>query len=223
MPRESTEWRRETGSVGTSATHGKHGRHEKHGRPGRNQVIAIALEATKCIKLQGFGSARARCLRHRSSMHPFERLTAWQKAHEFTLAVLQTIERRTRASQQVLVNQLRRAAISVSANIVEGSGRSTAAQFASFLNIALASAREASYLIRLAADLRVIRTSERAVLEARCDQVCRLIVPLIRHLQQARPRATRRPRASRAPRAARASRPPRASDPSSPPERSPSD
>ncbi len=134
-------------------------------------------------------------------MHPYEKLTAWQKAHEFTVAALQVIGRRGSVDHQGLRNQLRRAAISVSANIVEGSSRSTAAQFASFLSTALGSAREAGYLIRLAADLDVISQSDRAVLEARCDQVCRMIVPLMRHVVGAPSRRTRAARASRASRA----------------------
>ena len=134
-------------------------------------------------------------------MHPYEKLTAWQKAHEFTVAALEAIGRRGGVDHQALRNQLRRAAISVSANIVEGSSRSTAAQFASFLSIALGSAREAGYLIRLAADLKVLSQSDRAVLEARCDQVCRMIVPLMRHVLGAQSKRTRASRASRASRA----------------------
>ncbi|MBC7893950.1 MAG: four helix bundle protein [Cytophagaceae bacterium] len=145
-------------------------------------------------------------------MHPYERLTAWQKAHEFTVATLQVIERQLRMGDKVLSNQLRRAAISVSANIVEGSGRSSAAQFAAFLAISLGSARECAYLIRLAADLKMIRLSDRATLEARCDQVCRMIVPLMRHLKTV---DQRRPQPSRASRASRTARDSRNSSPSS--------
>jgi four helix bundle protein len=137
-------------------------------------------------------------------MHPHERLTAWQKAHEFTLSVLRAIERRPRSAHLVVVNQLRRAAISVTCNIVEGAGRDSAEQFASFLNIALGSARECSYLICLAAELGAIPSTSRATLEARCEQVCRMIVPLKRHLERtigSRPPKTRAARAARASRA----------------------
>ncbi|MBL8960834.1 MAG: four helix bundle protein [Gemmatimonadetes bacterium] len=139
-------------------------------------------------------------------MHPHERLTAWQKAHDFTLAVLRSIERPPRAGHLVVVNQLRRAAISVTTNIVEGASRDSAEQFASFLNISLGSARECSYLICLSAELGAISSASRATLEARCDQVCRLIVPLKRHLQRAIAAKPPRPRATRAARAARTAR-----------------
>ncbi|MCC6318624.1 MAG: four helix bundle protein [Gemmatimonadaceae bacterium] len=134
-------------------------------------------------------------------MSPHERLIAWQKAHEFTVVTLSALDRRSGARHEALADQLRRAAIAVSANIVEGSARSSATEFAACLSMALAAARESGYLVRLAADLEAIRTSERAVLEARCEQVCRLIVSLLRHIS-ARPD---RPSVSRSA-AARASR-----------------
>lgn len=120
-------------------------------------------------------------------MHPFEKLTAWQKAHELALCTLRTVARSKGTNFQVLADQLRRAAIAVPANIAEGSGRSSAAQFASFLSVAIASARKVSYLAHLAADVEMINPSDRALIEARCDQVIRMLVSLLRHLRSKPP------------------------------------
>lgn len=112
-----------------------------------------------------------------------ERLTAWQKAHEFTLAVLRAFERAPKAAHPTLVHQLQRAAIAVSTGIVEGAVRVTADGFAAELDASLAAARECRYLIRLASDLGTITSPGRATLEARCDQVCRLLASLRRHVE----------------------------------------
>jgi len=75
-----------------------------------------------------------------------------------------------------LIDQMRRASMSVASNISEGSGHATSAQFARYLTIALASARELDYHILLAHDLAVITPSDYARLDARIDQVSRMLL-----------------------------------------------
>jgi len=73
---------------------------------------------------------------------------------------------------------MRRASSSIAANIAEGSGQVTAAQFARYLTIALGSARELDYHLLLAHDLGVYSSSDYARLDARVDEVCRVLVVL---------------------------------------------
>ena len=122
-----------------------------------------------------------------SGMHPYRRLSVWRKSHELTLRVYAVIEP-IRRKHPSLAHQLVRAAHSIPANLAEGSGRGSGAQFAQFLQIALGSARELDYFLRLATDLGVLTAHEHATLEARTDEVTRMLVVLRRRVIAA-PRA----------------------------------
>ncbi len=102
----------------------------------------------------------------------------WRKAHELALVSYRVTESVSYRRYPGLADQLRRAVFSIPTNVAEGSGRDTAVQFAHFLEIAIASAREVDYLLLLAADLDAISRSDHAKLEARTDEVCRMLVSL---------------------------------------------
>ncbi|MBK6844469.1 MAG: four helix bundle protein [Gemmatimonadetes bacterium] len=113
-------------------------------------------------------------------MQIYKKLTVWQKSHELTLRVYRVSAGFHAHGHSALAGQMRRAAASVSANIAEGTGRSTSAQFANFLQQALGSARELDYHLLLARDLELLSTTDHATLEARTDQVTRMLVALRR-------------------------------------------
>jgi four helix bundle protein len=110
-------------------------------------------------------------------MHAFRRLQVWRKAHELTLRVYAVADA-LRGRYPDLASQLTRAAQSVPANIAEGSGRASGQQFAHFLQLAVGSARELDYFLRLAADLGALANRDHASLEARTDEVIRMLIGL---------------------------------------------
>jgi len=74
-----------------------------------------------------------------------------------------------------LKSQMRRAAVSVPANIVEGCGRRTSKDFLHFLSNAFASLRELGYFITLAARLEYLTAPVARELKRRqTDTICRL-------------------------------------------------
>lgn len=89
----------------------------------------------------------------RQPARSFEDLIVWQKAHAFVLNVYKTTRQFPREETYGLTAQLRRAAVSVPANIAEGFKRRGRSDKARMMNVAEGSLEEARYLLRLASDL----------------------------------------------------------------------
>ena len=89
----------------------------------------------------------------RPPAHSFRDLVVWRKAHEFVLAVYAFTAGFPRQETYGLALQMRRAAVSVPANIAEGFRRRGKAEKARFMNIAEGSLEESRYYLILAQDL----------------------------------------------------------------------
>ena len=89
----------------------------------------------------------------RPAARRFRDLLVWQKAHEFVLAVYQFTESFPEREKYGLAHQMRRAAVSIPANIAEGFGKRSRAEKARFLNMAEGSLEECRYYLILAQDL----------------------------------------------------------------------
>lgn len=83
----------------------------------------------------------------------FTDLLAWQRAHQLTLRIYRESEGFPKSETFGLTSQLRRASVSVAANIAEGYKRSGRTEKARFLNIAQGSLEETRYYLILANDL----------------------------------------------------------------------
>lgn len=90
------------------------------------------------------------------SMRDFHDLMVWQRAHALSLLVYRAVSRSRRREHEGLRSQLRRAADSIAANIVEGCGAASRKEFARFLDIAIKSASEVEYHLLVARDHGVV-------------------------------------------------------------------
>lgn len=86
-------------------------------------------------------------------MQPFQNLRVWQDAHRLTLDVYASTGSFPSEERFGLTSQLRRSASSVAANLAEGSGRGSDADFGRFVQMAAGSAAETEYHLILARDL----------------------------------------------------------------------
>lgn len=116
-------------------------------------------------------------------MQNFRDLKVWAKAHALTLAIYSGTESFPAAERYGLTSQMRRAAASIPANIAEGAVRSSDADFARFLQIALGSASELEYLALLARDLKLLPSKSYDQLIDSVREVKRMLTALIARLR----------------------------------------
>jgi four helix bundle protein len=114
----------------------------------------------------------------------FKELKVWQKAHILVLQVYKITQNFPARELYCLTSQMRRAAISIAANIVEGKKRNTANDFAHFINMADTSLEELKYYFILSKDLEYISTEKMNVLMSMAEEVGLMLNGLEKVLQK---------------------------------------
>ena len=120
-------------------------------------------------------------------MQPFTDLKVWQRSHKLTLDLYRLTASFPSDERFGLVSQIRRAAVSVPANIVEGTKRSHARDYGRFLNIAEGSNAELSYLIILSRDLGFIDKERSRALLVELDEISRMLYVLRQKVERTPP------------------------------------
>lgn len=124
-----------------------------------------------------------------AKFNSFEEIVAWQKAYEATLQVYQVTSSGHFSKDFGLRDQIRRASVSVMANIAEGHGRRTNPEFANFLNLARGSAAEVQSHLHIALGLKYIDSESFNELYALMDEVSRMTLALSKYLREHASRA----------------------------------
>ena len=115
---------------------------------------------------------------------PHERIEAWQAAHTLTLEVYRATDRFPATERYGLTSQLRRAAVAIPANLVEGAAKRGRREFRRFLDIALGSLAELTYLLRLAQELGYLDTEIWTSLDQLRDRAGKLTWGLYRAIRE---------------------------------------
>ncbi len=112
-------------------------------------------------------------------MQDYKKLSVWEKSHQLVLTVYKLTKNFPKEEMFGITSQLRRAATSIPSNIAEGCGKNTSADLGNFLNIALGSANESSYLILLSKDLGYIPEESYTSLEKEIESIKAMLIVLI--------------------------------------------
>jgi four helix bundle protein len=115
------------------------------------------------------------------SMADFTELKVWQAAHALALETYRFTARFPRAEQFGLTSQIRRASVSIAANIAESSGRSGSLDQARFLHIAKGSAKEVRSHLLIARDLGFLSGTEQQAADASLNGIERMLSSLLRY------------------------------------------
>lgn len=114
------------------------------------------------------------------SIRSFTDLIAWQQGHQLVLDIYRGTKRFPKTESYALVDQLRRAVVSVTSNIAEGFRRSTNADQRHFLTMSLASVSEIQNQLLIARDLSYLSNEEFQMLAEQSVRVAKLLQGLIK-------------------------------------------
>jgi four helix bundle protein len=115
-------------------------------------------------------------------MKDFRELRVWQKAHSLTLHIYSVTKKFPKEEMYGLTSQIRRAGSSIAANIAEGCGRKTDADFCRFLVVALGSGTELEYHLLLSHDLRLLTDNEYELLQQELTEIKKMLNAFIKKL-----------------------------------------
>jgi four helix bundle protein len=114
----------------------------------------------------------------------FKQLKVWQKAMSFAELIYKSTNRFPSSEKFGITSQIRRAVVSVSGNIAEGCGKSTAKDFIRYLHNAYGSIKEVENYLILASRLNYLTSSQQEEAGLRCQEISKMLFALIRSLEK---------------------------------------
>ncbi len=114
---------------------------------------------------------------------PHKQLNVWEGSMELTSMVYKLTQGFPAHELYGLTSQIRRAAVSIPANIAEGAARQTKKEFSQFLHISQGSLSELDTLIELARTLRYVTKEAWAKVDVQMIQIDKMVTGLIKKLQ----------------------------------------
>jgi len=118
-----------------------------------------------------------------STVRDYRKLKMWQRAHALTLRIYNVTSSFPKSELYGLTSQMRRASVSIAANMAEGCGRRGEVELARFMTIAQGSATETDYLCLLARDMGYLDATTASERIEICNEVNRMLTAYISRLK----------------------------------------
>ncbi|MGB7202858.1 MAG: four helix bundle protein [Pyrinomonadaceae bacterium] len=116
-------------------------------------------------------------------MRPHENLEVWQKAVDFVVMIYEKTKHFPTDERFGLTSQIRRASVSIPANIAEGAARQSDKELMHFLAIAQGSCSEVETELLISNRLGFLSEAEYTELKSQADSIGRMLVGLSKHLK----------------------------------------
>lgn len=116
-------------------------------------------------------------------MRPHEKLEVWKKSIDFVVSLYEATDTFPKDEKFGLTSQLRRAAVSIEANIAEGAARKSDKEFTYFLSNSQGSASEVETELLISHRLCYLTDETFQALSVRLDEIGRMITGLSQHIQ----------------------------------------
>ncbi|MFZ5753509.1 MAG: four helix bundle protein [Bacillota bacterium] len=114
----------------------------------------------------------------------FKKFRVWKEAHELVKEIYEITNGFPAEEKFGLVSQLRRAAVSIPANLAEGCERQYSKEFIQFIYIARGSLSEVRYFIFLSHELGYLNEADYTKLDDKCDVVMAMLKGLSDRLEK---------------------------------------
>jgi len=112
----------------------------------------------------------------------FEDIQAWQKSRTLNKDIYDMTKNSYISKDFSLRDQIRRASVSIMANIAEGFGRRSKKEFSNFLNMAHGSAAEVQCHLYVALDQEYIRKEDFKIIYDKVEEVSKMIQGFMKYL-----------------------------------------
>ncbi len=113
----------------------------------------------------------------------YKRIDVYHLSYTFVLDTYRLTNDFPKKEEQNITSQIRRAAVSIPLNIAEGSAKASNREFAYFLNVAYASAKEVEVLLQLSRDLKYLNDDAFTFLSNRLDELNAKLFLFLRNVE----------------------------------------